>query len=1028
MTDHGLPKPDMNLCSKVKNRLLAEELAYDPVELTLMNESLVKRLNPEQKHIYDVVIQSFSDWVLSIGDGTAKGTLSDDGASELVEIPRDILIPRSQSAIDDIIRSTYPNIGTSYSDPTYLRERAVIAPKNDTIDEINSRVLSLIPGVVPILWLSPQRNMFKGIPPHKLVLKIDSPIMLLRNLNQSAGLCNGTRLIVKQLGDRVLEAEIISGSHIGDKVVLPRIALHVSSTKWLFVLSRRQYPVRLCYAMTINKSQGQTLQNVGLYLPRPVFSHGQLYVVVSCVTSRDGLKVLIDDDMDPGLGTTLNIVYREMRYNMLADLNPTRYNWCIKVRVVRMWHVSSIAKGKNFASTELILADEEGLAIPACIGQKNIHKFSSSMAEGRSYYIRNFQVSKQERKFKAIPSTYTIFFTSWTGIEEIPAEESTNLPRYIFYFVDFEDLDHRARHGDSLVDIIGQLTVVHPLVHSSSLNGPSVRRELDLRDLSGRHLSVTLWGEHATSFEERFLLETIGNDDPVVIIFVGMQVRLFLGSPSCRSNAATKWYINIDIPEVNAFRVSLEGRGFEVQILPGDGNDGTAGLNEEHANRKTVSELLGLNPHDNNDVRFTCHATIREVDVTNGWWYKGCSICKKGLKSTPLGGLECANCNLDEPMIIPCYKLNVAVEDATGRAKIFMFGGVAEQVVRRTASELVEESSSNQILLPAALRALVGRSYVVISEQTFRTGILCFQARRVFMPPRVEQSHGSSPAQHGIHGKDLATTAVAGSSNPAPHKEIADSASSLTQGSVHSVGEEGTPPPTPDTPIPTKNSCTRGKEVSSDGHEEHGNNLGKRSRSVRRELLASKKEKPRSESMFASPPLQLTPRSFQWGEIGHVQRKDGIESAMQGSPSMETVEYLMADNRSGQQQHAAADVPHPGRAGVQQEGGADGAVEALSWVRRPAVLGVGARLHLGNARSGGAYGGRAGPPRLLAMSAGCRWFTTGWSPWSPLKPHKLFCHGSKEEGREGLHAWTGGWRLKTMRSAWGQASGPKETR
>jgi len=89
------------------------------------------------------------------------------------------------------------------------------------------------------------------------------------------------------------------------------------------------------------------------------------------------------------------------------------------------------------------------------------------------------------------------------------------------------------------------------------------------------------------------------------------------------------------------------------------------------------------------------------------------------------------------------YKLNVVIEDATGRGKIFMFGGVAEQVVRRTAADLVEESSPNQILLPAALRAIVGRSYVfqvVISEQTFRTGQLCFQARRLFNPPSVHES------------------------------------------------------------------------------------------------------------------------------------------------------------------------------------------------------------------------------------------------------------------------------------------------
>jgi len=85
-----------------------------------------------------------------------------------------------------------------------------------------------------------------------------------------------------------------------------------SDSRLPFKFQRRHFPISLCFAMTINKSQGQTLSRVGLYLPLPVFTHGQLYVVISRVKTKRGLKILILDEDGNVTNTMKNVVYKEI--------------------------------------------------------------------------------------------------------------------------------------------------------------------------------------------------------------------------------------------------------------------------------------------------------------------------------------------------------------------------------------------------------------------------------------------------------------------------------------------------------------------------------------------------------------------------------------------------------------------------------------------------------------------------------------------------------------------------------------------
>lgn len=71
--------------------------------------------------------------------------------------------------------------------------------------------------------------------------------------------------------------------------------------------------------MTINKSQGQSLKKIGIYLPQPVFTHGQLYVALSRATSPDSVKILIIDDHGLQSKRTKNVVFKELLHQVNTD-------------------------------------------------------------------------------------------------------------------------------------------------------------------------------------------------------------------------------------------------------------------------------------------------------------------------------------------------------------------------------------------------------------------------------------------------------------------------------------------------------------------------------------------------------------------------------------------------------------------------------------------------------------------------------------------------------------------------------------
>jgi hypothetical protein len=160
--------------------------------------------------------------------------------------------------LNGLIKSVYSAIGKAQPvlEAEYFLNRMILSARNDNVNNVNSCILGRFPrqeGVfysadaveqeagadkdpthnypVKYLWtLKPA-----GLPPGKLHLKVGSPLLLLCNLAPKHGLCNGTQVILQDMGSRVLQVQIIGGEHHGEIAFIPRILLTLSNNNGQYV-------------------------------------------------------------------------------------------------------------------------------------------------------------------------------------------------------------------------------------------------------------------------------------------------------------------------------------------------------------------------------------------------------------------------------------------------------------------------------------------------------------------------------------------------------------------------------------------------------------------------------------------------------------------------------------------------------------------------------------------------------------------------------------------------------------------------
>ncbi|WVZ58883.1 hypothetical protein U9M48_009106 [Paspalum notatum var. saurae] len=166
----------------------------------------------------------FAGYLLRVGNGTEE----DDGDG-YIRLPNEICVPYTGKDTDlhRLIEDVFLMLDDNMTDPDYITSRAILSTRNDCVDRINMRMIHRFRGDEmvyhsfdraeddPHNYYPPEfLNSLtpNGLPPHVLRLKINCPIILLRNIDQANGLCNGTRLIVWGFQKNAIDAEIVLGA------------------------------------------------------------------------------------------------------------------------------------------------------------------------------------------------------------------------------------------------------------------------------------------------------------------------------------------------------------------------------------------------------------------------------------------------------------------------------------------------------------------------------------------------------------------------------------------------------------------------------------------------------------------------------------------------------------------------------------------------------------------------------------------------------------------------------------------------
>lgn len=367
----------------------------------------------------------------------------------------------------------------------------------------------------------------------------------------------------------------------------------------------------------------------------------------------------------------------------IASLNPYQSKWTIRARVtnkssIRTWS-NSRGDGKLF-SMELV--DESG-EIRATGFNQEVEKFYSLIEQGKVYYITKGTLKIANKQFSSLKNDYEMTLNGETNI--IPCEDSTDVPMVQCDFVSIADLESREK--DSIIDVIGVCKSVEDVTRITTKNSREVsKRNIQLMDMSGRVIQLTMWGNDAETFD--------GTGQPILAI-KGARLSDF-GGRSLSTQFSSTLMINPEIPEAYKLRgwYDKEGHAMDGQSMTEMRGPGGGGNTNWKTLMEVKNEHLG---HGDKADYFSCIGTIVYIRKEN-CLYQACPSkdCNKKVVDQQNGMYRCEKCDKEFPDFKYRLMLSANIADFGDNQWVMCFQDSAETLLGQNAAYLGQLKDSNE--------------------------------------------------------------------------------------------------------------------------------------------------------------------------------------------------------------------------------------------------------------------------------------------------------------------------------------------